>query len=302
MVDSALQRARARALGEKSKAPAALQDKAPTTSVRTVKLQTGEVVPEQFYDLAPEDQQRMLELIREQDTKEKDDNAALKAASQLLDLRDKDTSRIKTLEGQLSTLLGIVEALQRRLDQQDNQLELAKSEALSEQQVELAQMVTNLSAIRAEAGAEMAEFNRQRDVAAAESRAALEAQATAIDALKGSVTSSTTLMAERSNAVIDQLATAEGRQSRLGVQLTELEGQADAIGNPITRPEVQALVTDAVTAEWKAQQPALVDAAVDEVRDQFPAGLGGQRVDSARTRQLREDANAFNDKARGGIG
>jgi len=82
-------------------------------------------------------------------------------------------------------------------------------------------------------------------------------------------------------------------RSCLGVQLTELEGQADAIGNPITRPEIQALVTDAVTAEWKAQQPALVDAAVDEVRDQFPAGLGGQRVDSARTRQLRDDANRF---------
>ena len=69
MVDSALQRARARALGEKAAAPVAPQDKTPTTSVRTVKLQTGEVVPEQFYDLAPEDQQRMLELIQEREVK-----------------------------------------------------------------------------------------------------------------------------------------------------------------------------------------------------------------------------------------
>ena len=45
MVDSALQRARKRALGEKAAAPAAPQDKAPTTSVRTVKLQDGTVVP-----------------------------------------------------------------------------------------------------------------------------------------------------------------------------------------------------------------------------------------------------------------
>ena len=81
MVDSALQRARKRALGEKGAAPAAPQDKAPPTSVRTVKLQTGETVPEQFYDLAPEDQQRMLELIREQETKKADDNLALRAAS-----------------------------------------------------------------------------------------------------------------------------------------------------------------------------------------------------------------------------
>ena len=170
MVDSALQRARQRALGEKAAAPVASQDKAPTTSVRRIKLQTGEVVPEQFYDLAPEDQQRLVELIKQQETKEKDDNLALKAASQVLDIQDRDRGRVKALESQVSTLLGIVEALQRRLDQRDNQLELAKSDALAEQQVELAQMVTNLSAIRAEAGAEMAEFNRQREAAAEEPR------------------------------------------------------------------------------------------------------------------------------------
>ena len=58
-----------RALGEKAAAPVASQEKALTTSVRSVKLQSGETVPELFIDLAPEDQQRMLELIREQETK-----------------------------------------------------------------------------------------------------------------------------------------------------------------------------------------------------------------------------------------
>ena len=186
-----------------------------------MKLQSGETVPELFIDLAPEDQQRMLELIREQETKKADDNLALKAASQVLDIQDRDRAEIKALKGQLDSLLSIVEAMQRRLDARDNQLEIAKSEALAAQQVEFANTATNLLKVKLQADAEMAEFNRLREVAAAESRAQLEAQATAIDALKGSVTSTTTLMGERSNAVLDQLAGAESRQAKLEVQQTE---------------------------------------------------------------------------------
>ena len=206
-----------RALGEKAAAPVASQEKALTTSVRSVKLQSGETVPELFIDLAPEDQQRMLELIREQETKKADDNLALKAASQVLDIQDRDRAEIKALKGQLDSLLSVVEAMQRRLDARDNQLEIAKSEALAAQQVEFANTATNLLKVKLQADAEMAEFNRLREVAAAESRAQLEAQATAIDALKGSVTSTTTLMGERSNAVLDQLASAESRQAKLEV-------------------------------------------------------------------------------------
>ncbi|MDC3056649.1 hypothetical protein OA093_00640 [bacterium] len=186
-----------------------------------MKLQSGETVPELFIDLAPEDQQRMLELIREQETKKADDNLALKAASQVLDIQDRDRAEIKALKGQLDSLLSVVEAMQRRLDARDNQLEIAKSEALAAQQVEFANTATNLLKVKLQADAEMAEFNRLREVAAAESRAQLEAQATAIDALKGSVTSTATLMGERSNAVLDQLAGAVSRQAKLEVQQTE---------------------------------------------------------------------------------
>ena len=234
-----------------------------------------------------------MDAVDAEDRKQADDNLSLRVSNELLGLRDKDSARIGALEGQLTTLLGVVEALQRRLDQRDNQLEVSKSEALLEQQAAIADAVLNAAAVETSLRNQTVASQAAHDQQAIESRAQLEAQATAIDALRGTVSSTTQLMAERGNAVVDQLATAESRQARLGVQLTELEGQADAIGNPITRPEIQALVTDAVTAEWKAQQPALVDAAVDEVRDQFPAGLGGQRVDSARTRQLRDDANRF---------
>ena len=145
MVDAALARARQRALGEKAAVPVALQDKAPTiTSVRTVKLQDGTVVPESYYDLEPADQRRMVELVKQQEAKKADDNLALRAASQVLDIQDRDRAEIKALKGQLDSLLSIIEAMQRRLDAKDNQLEIAKSEALAQQQVEVANTATNL--------------------------------------------------------------------------------------------------------------------------------------------------------------
>ena len=62
----------------------------------------------------------------------------------------------------------------------------------------------------------------EHDRQGVESRAALEAQATAIDALKGSVKSTTQLMAERSNAIQDQLAQVAPQVQKLAVQQVEL--------------------------------------------------------------------------------
>ena len=291
---SVVEAARQRALGgvEKADAPAP-QPKAAAPSVQRIKLQDGTVVPEQYYDLDAADQKRMVELIKERETKEKDDNAALTAVNTLLDLRVQDNAKLKAVEGQLSTLLGVVEAQQRQISGLSTQIEVGKSDALLEQQAEIAQMTVNLQAIGAEQEANHQRRMEEAKTQAIEHRGRMEASERVLGDMEGRLKSSGTLFQERSNAVVDQLAGAEGRQARLGVQLTELEGQADSLGTPITRQEVTALVTDSVTAEWKAQQPALVDAAVDEVRDQFPAGLGGQRVDSSRTRQLREDANRF---------
>ena len=61
-----------------------------------------------------------------------------------MDIQDRDRAEIKALKGQLDSLLSIIEAMQRRLDAKDNQLEIAKSEALAQQQVEVANTATNL--------------------------------------------------------------------------------------------------------------------------------------------------------------
>ncbi|WP_257929894.1 hypothetical protein [Synechococcus sp. CC9605] len=244
-------RARKRALGGVQKVDATASARpagsSPTTvSGETVRLQTGETVPVEFYDLAPTDQRRMLEIVRGQETKKADGNAALTAVNTLLDLRAQDNKRVRSLEAQLSTALAVIEAMQKRMDSMDLQVQADKSTALLEQEAGIAAAVTGLSAIRAEAGQEAAQHQAEREAAAVEHRQQLEAQAVAIEALQGSVKSTTELMGERSNAVVAAVADAEGRQARLGVQLQELEGKTNAWTDPITRSEVTAMATDLV--------------------------------------------------------
>ena len=87
------------------------------------------------------------------------------------------------------------------VEQQERTLELQRSESLVNQDVEIAQIETNLLTVKIRAGAEMAEFNRLREVAETESRLQLEALATAIAALKWSVTNPTCSTQHSSNIV-----------------------------------------------------------------------------------------------------
>lgn len=302
----ALERARQRALGQVAapaappKPPAPPQPK--TASGRTVRLESGETVPIEFYDLAPAEQQRMLELIRER-TEEKKASHRLDAVGlQLLDLQDKQAQRIGVLEHQLTTALVVIERLQGRLDQMDLKVQAEKSAALLEQEAAIGQAITNLSAIRAESGIEAAQHAAEAEAQAVEHRARLEATERVLSAMEGRLKSAGELYLQRGAAVEDQVANVESRVAKAEVKQTQLDGQIDAIGSPITRAEVQNDITMAVTSELKAQSPVLVNEAIETIyRDEFPGGsIFGQRVDGERTRQLRSDVEAFRASQREG--
>ena len=251
-------------------------------------------VPEEFYSLTPEQQQQFRALVKEGEAEAAGESRFDQTALGLVDQLLSQSKRIKSLEGQLTTVVSAFEALQRRIDGIDTAVEIGKSEALSEQQVAIAQMTTNLSAIRADAGSEMAEYNRQREVGAAAARDQLEAQTTAIEALSGSVKSTQWLVGERSNVVIKALSEAEPKIQQLQVAVVELENRTDAIGNPVTRAEMKSDITTAVTAELKAQSPEMVNQAIDTIKqDEFGGkSVFGQRMDGDYIRQKRADADA----------
>ena len=296
----ALQRARARALGLEDKpAPPPQPSAPPKPSGRFIQGVDGQRYPEEFFDLSPADKKRFKELMAERQQQTADEKTVATVTNGVLDALDSERKARKVLEGQVATLLTLVEAQQRRMDQMDLQVQADKSTALLEQEAAIAQQVTNLSAIRAEAGQEAAQHQQEREQAAADHRDQLEAQATAIAALSGSAKSTTLLMQERGNAVESQVAAMEPRVQKLDVSIQELEGKTDAWTDPITRAEVNTMATDAVAEQWRAQLPALVDAVAEELQIQFPDGIHAGRMDSEYVRRQKADAARLADQRQG---
>lgn len=236
MADAALQRAKARALGTTTQ-----QEVSPavgTTGLRNPSSVpdfvdadvrgTRRRIPTRVYDLPADQQQRFFDSLEEADQQQKDDNLALQSVNQMLDLRDKDSARVKALESQVGSLLSIVEALQRRIDAKDNQLELAKSDALVDAESQLAQTIVNAGAVKAQLETAIANSASEAEQQQADHRRRLEATERVVSDQEGRLKSSTQLMVERGNAVVDQLAAAESKQAQLAVQQTEI---SDGITN-----------------------------------------------------------------------
>ena len=265
----------------------------PTLSGQRIQHSSGLEVPIEFYDLDSASQKRFLAALEQKQDEAAAESRFDQVALRVLDEIDKLRGQVKGLEASLLAAVGVIEKQKQDLEAIDTSLKVEKSNALAEQQSQLADAAVNAAVIETSLRNQTAQLQAEYDKQGVEIQAQLDAAEQSVSGFEGRMKSSTQLMQERSNAVVAKLSDAENRQVRLGVALTELEDQADALGTPITRAEVQALITDAVATEWRSQVEAITDAVVAEVRDQFPTGLGGQRADSSRSRQLREDANRF---------
>ncbi len=299
MVDAALARARARALGaNKSPSTATVPKRAP--SGRTVVLQDGTKVPEEYYDLAPADQQRLVELIKQREAKKADENLALQMTSQALDWVDQTKAKWSKERSELMDVIAGLTARVVALEQQDTTIQIEKSNELTEQLASTSEATLSAAnvevSLRNQTAASRSEVARQ----GVEHRERLEAEATAIDALSGSVKSSTFLMQERGNAVEAQVAAMEPRVQKLDVSIQELKGKTDAWTDPITRAEVNTMATEAVAEQWRQQLPAMVDAVAEEMQLQFPDGIHAGRRDSEYVRRQRADAAVLAEQRQGG--
>ena len=306
---AALERARQRALGGGE--PQALNRPATPVSVQPTKQQSqriieqpdGSRVPEAFYDLSPEQQQEFKRLVKEQENLASGETHFDRVSLAVLDQQSAAAQRITNLERLVESLVGENMELRRRQDNVDLTVEVAKSEVLDGQESSIAQMATNLLTIKLQAAAEMEQYNRQREEATAESREQLEAQATAIEALRGSVKSTTTLMGERSNAVVSKLASMEGRIAKAEVSQIEIDN-----GIKANRDTLRAVTGDDLKSVVDLTVKDAFDDRLDGAMEELIArkyvttapttGLDGydpKRDDSAKpflTEQVGDDATA----------
>lgn len=221
---SVVEAARQRALGGGAPAtPAVASQPAPTSGLQqfvqvTARGKQYRVPDPQWYSLSQEQQARYLDAVDGDGQSKRDESVALQSVNQLLDLRDRDTAKAAKREAALLDVIAGLTARVDALEQADRTHEIKASRELAEQQARLSEAVIAASGVEASLRNQTAASQVEHDRQGVESRAALEAQATAIDALKGSVKSTTQLMAERSNAIQDQLA-------QVAPQVQKLAGQ-----------------------------------------------------------------------------
>ena len=172
----------------------------------------------QWYSLSQEQQARYLDAVDGDGQSKRDECVALQSVNQLLDLRDRDAAKAAKREAALLDVIAGLTARVDALEQSERTHEIKASKELAEQQARLSETVIAASGVEASLRNQTVASQVEHDRQGVESRAALEAQATAIDALKGSVKSTTQLMAERSNAIQDQLA-------QVAPQVQKLAGQ-----------------------------------------------------------------------------
>ena len=221
---TALERARQRALGGDT--PARPPQPKPVARQRITILARGREYPALdpgYYELSPDQQSAYLYALDERADQRKGETLFDRTALAVMDIAQAQGKKVTKLERLVESLVGEVRELRQELSQRDQALEIQRAASLVEAESQLAQTVVNAAAVEASLRNQTKESEVVHERQRLETQAQLESLAEPITALEGRVKSSTTLMGERSNAVVDQLASMEGRLSKAEVSQTEID-------------------------------------------------------------------------------
>lgn len=239
------------------KAPVA-KPKKKELSGQIITLENGKRVPIEYYDLSPEDAKNFLALIDEEEDKEKGATLFDQTAKALLDQLQLQSSRMQILEKQFYDALSIIDALKREVRSIGDSTRVEKSDALQHQHVELASMVVNLTGV----GAEQQRLHDQRMSEYGALTTDFDNRANAlnerVEGIENRTKNNGEMLQMKADAVDSSVVQLEKRIRGLTETVIDLEGRSNAIGNPITRVEMERLVSSAVTTEFPKQLPEMV--------------------------------------------
>ena len=293
MTDSALQRARERALGEPEnglRKPASVNPSPQRFAEITQRGRQYRVPDPQFFDLAPEKQKWFLDSLDEASDQKAGETLFDRTALAVSDQQIAQAKRITSLESQLGTAVVVIERLQERLDQMDLEVKVSASNALAEQQVELAQQTVNLQAIGAEQEANHQRRMQESDSAARDQEERLATSEQRLKDFEGRLTSSGRLFQGLTNDLKDQTAKTQNSMQVLQRDMAGASDQLEAIGNPPSRAEISAMVESSTAATARQMLPDLVDQRLAEDRESGVYSPGGMSKDRAAVEKRREDA------------
>ena len=221
---TALERARQRALGGDTPARP-VQPKTVARQRITIQARGREypALDPGYYELSPDQQGAYLDSLDALEDKKKGETLFDRTALAVMDIAQAQGKKITKLERLVESLVGEVRELRQELSQRDQALEIQRADSLVEAESQLAQTIVNAAAVEASLRNQTKESEVVHERQRLETQAQLESLAAPITTLEGRVKSSTTLMGERSNAVLDQLASIEGRLSKTEVSQTEID-------------------------------------------------------------------------------
>ena len=238
---TALDRARQRALDSTQPKESGLRNISSVSqkpSGRFIDTPEGRV-PEEFYSLTPEQQKQFRALVKEEENNAAGESQFDRVSLALLDQQAAQAKRIRSLESQLADALDAVYVVQRRMDNIGTSVETTKSAALVEQESAIAQQVTNLAAVKAEAESAAATIRRETEIQRLDHDARIAALEVPVAEMEGRLKSAGFLCQERGNAVVDQLASIEGRVAKAEVTQTEIDN-----GIKVNRDTLRAATGD----------------------------------------------------------
>ena len=259
-------------------------------SGKQVQLPSGESVPVEFYDWMKDKQQVFLEVKAAVQQEAANESLALRYSMGLGDELAAMATRLMALERDSADKDAVIAGLVRLVDQQNTEIEIRKSDELVEAESQAAQTVVNMAATTSDGNALIQRIERAKEDFNRDAEARFAEAEGQVSTLVGTVKSTTELMAERSNAAITTIASAEGRQQRLDVQQQEnsdgIKSNRDTL-RAFTGYDLEAAIDGKVSQSFDNQlEPAMEDLIAHRYVTTAPtSGLDGydpKRDDSAK--------------------
>jgi len=266
MTSSALSRARQRALAQSSAAKAPSKPaQVPAASQEMVLLPEGVSVPMSYYDLKPDEQKRMVELLKQKEATKAEESAAIAMIKQLVDLRDRDQARWSKERSELLEDVAALTARVAAVEEQDRKLEVQKSQELLEQQASFGEAVVAAAAVetslRNQTAASQVELDQQRD----EHRDRLAATEKIMGDHEKRLRTSAVLFGERSAAVETQVASLEQNVAKAEVDQANIDNDIkrnkqtlSAVSGIDLQNEIDASVKKSFDAQLEPSMTELV--------------------------------------------
>ena len=217
-----------------------------------------------------------------------DGRIALDGVGMLLTAFDQLRSELGVERRARKKLEQLVLAIAKEREEEEREIESGRSQELDQQLAEIGTAIANAGAVRVDLDNSADRMRREAENAEARIASAADQAAAPAEAARGSANAAVTLVNEAAGAIDDKIVEQHAKVSALEQRQEEVATGVEANRRTLKAATGGMLPTE-VTAEVKAQLPALLDQELEEMRKRLPNGPFGAVLDRAYVDQTERD-------------